>query len=301
MKIVLRGMGSNRLSRELEKTGATELVGGMHNDLFFDSFWPNPYLAEFLRKAARRGSFNLNPCMEFSPAEIEQASFLRLRPRKAVEDSNADYERMRSDIDALPWIGNDPKRRFRLPERISLSNIRLKPNQAAVVGQWTAEYVVPGVFRRVFENAQLSGIEFRPICNTRTGAQFDDYFHLFSDHTLGFRELDVASPELRSPRPEEQGFDIMGCCCYDTSTLEKALDFNRTGECSVSFEFPDWIVSSSVREVFEEHTLKGWAFEPVLEPGTPPYEGYNELWSSLRQLLAECKKHTVRGRFFGAA
>jgi len=297
MKISLRGSGSRTLVRKLEKSGATDLVGGIHNDLFFDSFWPNRHLDDFLRVAAKLGSFDLNPWMEFSRAEIEQANFLRLRPRKVVEDSAADFERMRSDTDDLPWIGNDPKHRFRLPNRLFLSKIRLKPNQVAVVGQWTAEYVVPRGVRTLFENARFSGIEFRPIFHPRTDAPFDEYFHLYSNHMLGFREIDIASPEILSPLPDEQGYDPMGCFCYTNPALEDALDFNRTGEPDVGFQFPEWVVRSSVRAMFQEHKLKGWAFEPVLELGSKSYEEYNELWSSLYRVLAECMKHTVRGRY----
>ncbi len=300
MKIALRGMGSRELLDEMEESGASELVGGIHNGLFFDSFWPNSRLDDFLREAASRGSLDLNPWMEFDRKEIEQSDFLRVRSRKVVSDSPADYERMRADVDRLPWIGDDPKRRFRLPDRLSLSKIRLKPNQIAGVGQWTSEYVIPRGVRMLSEDARFSGIEFRPIFETRTGAPFDEYFQLYSDQILGFRELDVASPEVRSPHPEEQGYDALGCLCYDTKTLEEALDFNRTGEHLVSFEFPDWIVRSSVRDWFRKHKLRGWAFEPVLELGTRSYEEYFELWSSLYRLLDECGGHTIRCQRLGA-
>jgi hypothetical protein len=83
--------------------------------------------------------------------------------------------------------------------------------------------------------------------------------------------------------------------------LEKALDFNRTGEPLESFEFPDWVVRSSVRDCFVEHRLRGWAFEPVLELGTPPYEEYCELWMSFYRLLGQCGEHTIRNNSVGPA
>jgi hypothetical protein len=301
MKIALRGMGFRELLDELEASGASELVGGIHDQMFFDSFWPNPQLDEFLREAADRGSLDLNPWMEFDQREIEQSRFLRIRSRKVLSDSPADFERMRADLGRLSWLGGDPKRRYRVPERISLSKIRLKPNQIASVGQWTAECVVPKGVRAIFEEARLSGVDFRPVFNTRTGAAFDEYFHLYSDRALEFRELDLASPEIRSPHPEEQGYDALGCLCYDTLTLERALDFNRTGEPLESFEFPDWVVRSSVRDCFVEHRLRGWAFEPVLELGTLPYEEYCELWLSFYRLLGQCGEHTIRNNSVGPA
>lgn len=292
-------MGRRELLDELEETGVSELVGGIHDQLFFDSFWPNPRLGEFLREAAGRGSLDLNPWMEFGRREIEKAHLLRLRSRRVVADSPADFERMRSDLDRLPWIGDDPKRRCRIPDRISLSKVRLKPNQIAAVGQWTAEYVVPMGVRTIFEDARLSGICFRPVFDTRTGGPRDDCLHLHSDHALGFRELDIASPEIHSPDREERGYDALGCLCYDARTLEGALDFNRTGEQMVSFELPDWVVRSSVRDCFREHKLRGWAFEPVLEVGSRSYEEYCEIWSSLFRLLEECGGHTIRSRRVG--
>lgn len=296
MKIALRGSGSRRLLRKLESSGATELVGGIHHELFFDSHWPNPRLDEFLRAAARRGGVDLNPWMTFTRAEIENADFLRLRPRKVVEDTDADYERLREHTDGLPWIGDDQERRCRLPERLCLSKIRLRPNQVAVVGQWTAEYVVPQAVRSIFEDAGLTGVEFRPICHTRTNEVLDGYFHLYCGQLLAPREVDVATREIRSPHPSEQGREAMGCFCYDATVLDGALDFNRTGEADVGFQFPEWVVRARVRRLFEEHRLKGWAFEPVLETGSPLYEEYCELWTSLYRLLADCGKHTIRGK-----
>lgn len=296
MKIALRGMGSHRLIRQLEASGLARLVGGTHSDLFFDATWPSDELDEFLRAASKIGSFDLNPWMTFTRADVSRARFLRIRPRKVTEESDDDYETMRRRFDDLPWIGDDPMHRCRLPQEISLSRIKLKPDQVSVVGQWTAEYIVPNAVRRIFEEAALTGVEFRPIINTQSGAAFDDFAHLYTDHLLASRIIDVASPEIPSSHPEEQGYDVMGCLCYDAATLGDALDFNRTGESNVAFEFPEWIVSAKVRDVFAANKLKGWKFEPVLEAESDPFDDYVELWTSLFALVADCRKHTVRGR-----
>ncbi len=297
MKISLRGMGSNRLIRKLEKKGLASLVGGTHTDLFFDAAWPSEDLDEFLRKAARYGSFDLNPWMSFTPAEVKRARFLHIRPRKTIEDSNADYEKMQSHVDGLPWIGDDPTYRCKLPEEISLSRrISLKPNQVASVGQWTVEYVIPHAVRKLFEEAGFNGAEYRPVANTRTGDAHEGYWHLFCTHLLPPRVIDIGTQKIESSYPEEQGYDVMGCFCYEPESLDSALDFNRTGEANVGFQFPEWIVSAEVRDVFAANKLKGWAFEPVLETGTDEYDRYTQLWSSLYELLAACSKHTVRGQ-----
>ncbi|MGI9204530.1 MAG: hypothetical protein ACR2Q3_10995 [Woeseiaceae bacterium] len=296
MKIALRGMGSARLTKKLEKSGAAALVGGIQHELFFDSHWPNPDLEEFLCQAAKKGSFDLNPWMTFTPKDLAAADFHQIQARKVVEDSQKDYERMFDDIELLPWIGNDPKRQYKIQEQIFLTRIRLKPNQVAVVGQWTAEYVVPSAVRKIFEHAQFDGIEFRPIVNTRTGSPHDDYHHLYCNHALDSRVLDLASPEFESTRPEQQGYDSLGCLCYEPQVLDKARDFNRTGEMMVGFQFPGWVVRSSVSDLFRENKLRGWAFEPVLDVKSDAYQDYTELWSSFYAMLARCRKHTVRCR-----
>lgn len=296
MKIAIRGMGSKKLLDRMEKSGASALVGGIHGDLFFDTSWPNPRLSEFLSEAAKRGSIDLNPWMEFTPKEVDTAEFLHVVARKVVQDTQRDYERMRSDIEELPWIGTDPKRRFRVPNRLSLSKHKLKPNQVAGVGEWTGEYVVASGARTVFEDAGFSGVAFRPVFNTRTGEPFDDCFQLWSEHYLDYRILDIASPEFPTGHLSQQGYDALGCLCYDTATLDNAPDFNRTGEQMVAFEFPQWVVRRGVKDCFREHKLKGWAFEPILESGSAAYEEYHELWSSLYRMLANCDAHTIRAQ-----
>ena len=296
MKIALRGSGSARLARKLEKSGVAALVGGIHNELFFDSYWPNPHLEDFLRQAAKKGCFDLNPWMTFTAKDLASTEFHQVRSRKTVEDSQQDYERMFDDIELLPWIGEDPKRRYKIQEQVYLSKVRLKPNQVAGVGQWTAEYVVPGVVRRLFEVAGFDGIEFRPVINSRTGSPHDDYYHLYSGHALAARELDIASPEVVSNRADEQGYDALGCLCYERRVLEHARDFNRTGEAMIGFRFPGWVVRASVSELFRDKKLRGWAFEPVLEVHSEAYQDYTNLWSSFWAMLARCRKHTLLGR-----
>lgn len=286
-------MGSAKFVKNLAKSGIVDLVGGIHNEMFFDSTWPNSRLQDFLCQAAKLGAFDLNPWMEFTRKDIAAADFLHIRARKTIEDSRKDYERMFEEIERLPWLGNDPKRRYKIQDQISLSRILLKPNQVAVVGQWTSEYVVPGVVREIFENARFDGVEFRPVINTRTGTPHDGYYHLYAAHTLGFRELDIASPEIGSKHPAEQGYDALGCLCYEPRILENARDFNRTGEPIFGFQFPGWVVRSTVGDLFREKQLKGWAFEPVLSTESKTYQEYTELWSSFYRMLAKSGRHTI--------
>lgn len=288
-------MGNRRLTRKLEENGLAALVGGIHGELFFDAAWPSADLEEFLRASSTFGSFDLNLWMAFTRSEIAKARFLLVRPQKVIEDTTRDYERMRDEFDLLPWIGNDPMFRCRVPDNVYLSRIDLKPNQIAAVGQWTAEYVVGSSVRKAFKDAALTNIEFRPVLKTRTGEPIDGYAHLHTEKMLARRTIDIASLRIESRPAEEQGYHILGCFCYDSQTLADASDFNRTGESNVGFQFPEWIVSAKVRDVYTKNMLRGWRFQPVLEPGSAVYDDYVALWSSLFACLAACRKHSVLG------
>jgi hypothetical protein len=109
-----------------------QLVDGERGDITVDFRWPDQRSDEFLRRAAGVVGFDLNPCLVFGKQEVRAARFLKLCCRKVVPDSNADFQRMRKEIDALPWMGEDPYRRFRLPNRLFLSRINLRPNQIGV-------------------------------------------------------------------------------------------------------------------------------------------------------------------------
>lgn len=296
MKILMRGMGSAKDFAKLEKSGAAELVGGFQLGMFFDTEWPNPQLGEFLQEASALSSISLNTYMEFKSSEINSARFLRLRNRKATQESDKDYEQMMTDIDALPWLGNDLLGKYRLPNRLTVSRISFKPNQVSGVGEWSAEFIVGTAVRQLFEAAGFSGIQFLPVYRKGSKEEWEQYFQIYSEHVPGTRVLDIASAQIRSSFPEEQVFDVLGCLCYESNTLDQALDFNRTGEAAVGFAYPEWIVSAAVRDCFHENKLRGWAFEPILEIGSDLYGEYVDIWTSFFALLQSCEVHTLRGQ-----
>jgi hypothetical protein len=281
-----------------------ELVDGKRSEISVDFPWPDQRSDEFLRRAAKMIGFDLNPWMVFSKQEVSAARFLRLRCRKVVPDSTADFERTRQEIDALPWVGEDPLRRFRLPNRLFLSRISLRPNQIAAVGQWSAEYVAAAGICAGFLEDGLSGVAAMPVYHTKSGRQFDGYVQLCSESILPPRIIDTASLAIGSTRlprstlsltSDEKGYHAWGCLCYSAESLARAKDFNRTGERMVSFEFPEWIVTRRVRERYEARLLKGWAFEPVPEQGTEAFHVHEQLWRSFFALLEECTVHTIQG------
>ena len=75
-------------------------------------------------------------------------------------------------------------------------------------------------------------------------------------------------------------FRLYGCLCYESLASSKMLDFNVTAEPWGSWESPLLVVSSRVRDVYREHGLEGWIFEPVLEKGTGMFEAHQSLWKN---------------------
>ena len=304
MHLSVRALAAGSEFQSLEKAGVMQLVDGERSAISVDFRWPDQRSDEFLRRAAGVVGFDLKPWLEFSKQEVGAARFLNLRCRKVVPDSNADFVRMRKEIDALPWVGEDPDRRFRLPNRLFLSRLDLRPNQIGGVGQWSAEYVAAAGICAGFLEDGLSGLAALPVYHTKSGRPFDGYAQLYSESVLPNRIIDSASLPIGSTRGpsrvntaligDERGYHAWGCLCYSAEALANAKDFNRTGERMVSFEFPEWIVTQRVRGCYQARLLRGWAFEPVLEQGTGAFDVHEQLWQSFYALLEECSVHTIR-------
>jgi hypothetical protein len=304
MQITVRALAAASAFQSLERAGLMVLVDGRRSDISVDLPWPDQRADEFLRRAAASMiEFDLNPWMVFSKQEISAARFLRLRCRKVVSDSTTDFERTRQEIDGLPWVGEDPDRRFRVPNRLFLSRLDLRPNQIAGVGEWSAEYVAAaGIGAGLLEDG-LSGLAAMPVYHTKSGRPLDRYVQLYSESILPPRIIDTASLAIGSTRlpsrstlsltSEEKGYHAWGCLCYSAEALARAKDFNRTGERMVSFEFPEWIVTQRVRGRYDARHLRGWAFEPILEEGTEAFHVHEQLWKSFYAVLEECSVHTI--------
>ena len=293
MKIRIRAMGAADAIAQLEKSTAADAVGGIRNGLFLEADWPSPGLASLFDQLPDGLLLDLNPWMVFTKKEIDGARFLNMRPGKILRETDADYEANRAHVDSLPWHGHDAPFRCRLPQALTLSDVRLNPLQVGVVGHWSAEYIVSGKIRDLIAVAGLGGVDFRPVSNRRTGKDFDDFVQLYTDRLLAPRVVDLSSPEIRSADPAERGYDMLGSFCYSPDVLDDAADFNRVGEASTGFEFGDWVVSQAVRHLVLSNGIKGLRFEPVLEDGSAAYAAYLQLWRDLFAAVPEgC---TVRG------
>ena len=104
--------GSDSAPAAVARTGRTaSLQAGDDGDLQHGVAWPDPRFADFMRQAADVGSIDLNPWMTFDSDELRRAEFLRIRCRKTVADTPADFTRMREAVDTHGWNGADPRRR----------------------------------------------------------------------------------------------------------------------------------------------------------------------------------------------
>jgi len=293
MKIRLRGSIRPDTGAELMTRGAERLVGYVRMGLFFESSWPDEGLGEFLATFRDVPGIDFNVWMEFTKKDIATARYLLARPTKLVKDSDADFQRTRAYIDALPWRGDDPETKFRLIDRVYLSRFRLRPNQVAAVGQWSVELVAHDAAYAALKDCGLTGLDQRPVMDTVSGLQCQGYVMLYTESVLSGRIHDLTSPRFITSNPEERGFERLGCLCYEQDALATASDFNRTAENMVGFEFPEWVVSRRVADCFRERGLKGLRFEPVLEDLTRPYDEYLSLWGSLYDAMS-AGRYTIR-------
>ena len=145
-----------------------------------------------------------------------------------------------------------------------------------------AEFIVGAGVAQAFRDASLTGYELRPVYHAKTGEALPDVFHLFSESILPPAALDATTIQLKT---ETGSWRELGCLSY--ATLNGGIeDFNRTAENFSNNYMPIWVVSARVRDCLLASKLKGWAFRPVLEVGTPPHEAYTKLWSDLLARIA---------------
>jgi hypothetical protein len=229
----------------------------------------------------------LNPIVTFTASEQRSARLFQLEGRKIVPETAADAELNRARLEAAPFHENGTGAvRIKLIDRIALSRIALPANGVALAGDWMAEFVAHRAAAAVFEQAGLTGCSFRPIFNPKTGRDHADFVQPYSESIMSPAALDATTISLAADLPEEGGWRELGCLSYAPEAVARAADFNRTAENWSNSFIPFWIVTAKVREIFQAHKLKGWAFRPVLELGTPLHRTYTEAWASLLQRVA---------------
>jgi len=237
----------------------------------------------------------LKPVMHFSAQEMAHARYFQLECRgRIVRESALDYELNRARLDASGVVrAGDRRLGIKLIDRIALSRISLPPAMIGCASEWMGEFVLGRGIVETFRAEALRGFDVRPLFNPLADADHPDYFQLYTEHIMPAAELDATTLGMERESPEDGGWRELGCLTYDFSTGEPPADFNRTAENWSNTFTPLWIVSARVRDAFERHGLRGWAFRPILEKSTPLHEQYVRAWDD----LLECVRVNPRNRF----
>jgi hypothetical protein len=229
----------------------------------------------------------LNPIMRFTAAEMRAARYFQLEGRKVVLETGPDYDLNRARLDGVGFCRAEGRSLgIKLIDRIALSRIALPPNSVGLASDWMAEFVVGRAVAAIFEQERLTGYSPRPVFNPKTGGNHTDHFQLYCESIMPAAELDATTLNLTKELPEEGGWRELGCLTYELRGTDAIADFNRTAENWSSNSIPVWVVSARVRDCFERHKLKGWAFRPVLEKDSPLHRAYTDDWSTLLAKVA---------------
>ncbi len=254
----------------------------------FDLAADSPIFARLLELTTSTSGAWLNPVTEFTSAELSSVRFFQLEGRKLVREGPGDYDINIARLRARPVIRSGPFR-IRLLDSLALSKVTLRPNEVACAGDWTAEFIVSRAVGRIFADEGLEGFALRPVTSPRSNLAHPDVALLYTEALLPQAVLDVTTPVHPD---EEGGHSELGCLSYDFSAGLPTGDFFRTGENWSSNQMPVWVVSGRVRDVFRRHKLRGWAFRPVLEIGTPLHASYLATWRDLMgRVAASNPKH----------
>lgn len=302
MKIIVRVSPPNSASRQVRRHFGDLII----NDLIdiFDLDAASERFAQYLEltQTEKEGTW-FNPWMEFAEEELDQCDFLQPVCRGPVfAETDADYNQTRKWLDATSKIENIHGFKVNLLKRVCVKDRKLKPNVIAGVLEWTPDFILPTEIVNIFKQSKLDGFSVREVFNRKAQLPFQDYHLLYSDHFMPAAKRVVFPPEsisfeerfkddlekvgISPTRARELGqqdmeqLSLYGCLCYETLSRKNLKDFNRTAEPWASNDFPLWVVSRRVRDIYREHKLKGWIFEPVLEKGSWLYKEHKLLWKS---------------------
>lgn len=305
MKIIVRVMPPMSVERmTLERFDSLlqgEICPSMDLDSESEEF--RDYLD--LTKDVKEGT-NFNPWMEFGNSELEQFPFFQPLLRGPVfSESNADYKLNYERMESLEKLSTYGEARIRLLDRVWVKSRKLNENKIAGALEWMEGFIIPEGVAETFRSAGLKGFSCKEVMDRKNQEPRMGIHLLYSENimppalkcvepvkgipfaektgehmaTLGFSDEEVQRIGERVDADQDP-FRLYGCLCYESLVPSKLLDFNVTAEPWGGQGTPLWVVSSRVRDVFLEHGLKGWIFEPVLEKGTAMFEAHQTLWKN---------------------
>lgn len=283
---------SAEIVTRLAPLAAAEMVNGRYPLALGD-----PALPVVLDEAESVKGFWVSVQPVFSSAELRTVTHFELVCRKLISETRKDFEWNNAAKDTAPLFNAGGESPIRLARDLVLTHLRLKPNMAGGIGDWTQEYVVgPGV-ARAFQKAKFSGLSLLPVQNPKTATPHDGFFQIFSESILNPATIDCSVERINSAFLEENGqLRHLGCLSYAAADLVGTSDFSRTAEPWGGWHgWPLWVVRAKVREIFTKHKLRGWAFGPVLTTNTDLYADYLRQWERLSRLVAQCTKSQFSG------
>ena len=245
----------------------------------------DPRFHRIIERTTETSGCWLNPIMHFTPAEMAEARCFQLECRgRIVRETPRDYEHNRARLDAteLHRLDGRPSR-IKLVDGLAFSRIALPPNAVGCASDWMAEFIVPAGVSEAFKEASLSGYTLRPLRDPAAGHDHPGYFQLYSESILPPAERDATT--VPQEAQDGGGWRELGCLSYRFDGHD-VNDFNRTAEDWSNNSLPLWVASARVRQCMLAKKLKGWAFRPVLEIGTPLHDTYTALWSALLERVA---------------
>ena len=227
--------------------------------------------------------------VSFEESELDAARLLEAVARVTARQTRAEAEHTRQAYlsEALqPTTGRWAVRR---PLRLWLS-AAVRDDTIAHVDQWTGEFVVGAGVATAMQGSALRGGEFRPLYRVR-GAVRQDAFHLASACTMGSVVFDATAWVVREGTPRRLGALVLGASEMDEAV--EAADLLRTAEPWGSWQTPVWVVSPTVRRLFQRSAWRGWAFRPVLEAGGTLHERHASAWAHVMRMLKDHGRATV--------
>ena len=275
MRIIIRATCKQDVLDAL--AGDTE-SGPLPNPLDLDA--DSPAFDRLLEVSKTRSRCWFNPWMEFTASELARSRFFQLECRRLVREGRGDYEQNIARLRSLRFITNEDGGRIRLMDTITLRDAQLKPNQVACAGDWMAEFILSQGVADIFAREGLTGYALRPVFDSKRRREYDDLFQLYTDRLMPPASIDATTP-IHPDEVERGHRRQLACLSYEFHGDPPASDFNRTAEAWSSNDMPVWIVTARVRECFERHKLRGWAFRPVLEVGSDLHATYTTMWADL--------------------
>lgn len=239
----------------------------------------------FAKVARNNFRINMVPNMCYTKEEIAQFKYFELKTTKVLRQQKSDVKLNSVQWEATPFIYPTRTSRIKLIDKIFISDLKVSDDTICCFEPYQ-EFILKNKVAKIFSDAALTGFETRPIVNSVTGEAYEDFCSLYSnsilppiheDFTVYDRQL--SKSELLE-RQNTRSICVLGTEVYEASDQNFA-DFNRTSEGFVGGWSPEWIVSASVKRIYEHNKLKGWKFLPVFETGNELYATYLRKWKAV--------------------